>query len=223
MRRVTLAVLTLILVGQASFVQAGTLFTSGPFGARSASDILIDVEANSFTLSAGDTVTGVDFAAWLVPGFTITSVTWDILSGPTCCVTYASGTATPAQTFLFTDPNPGAPSNGFEIDKEQFAIPAWVAPTTGTYWLALTSGVARNGAGGVQPAFWDENGNANLAWTSFGGGPGAFLTAGFTFDITGTPAQRLGTTADVPEPGSMVLAGLGVVGVSILRRRRASS
>lgn len=226
MRTVSFAVLTLALVAQVPSAKAGTLFTSGPFnGEISGWDLTTFSESNSFTLSAGDTVTGADFAAWLVNGSNMTSVNWAIQSTATGGTTFASGSATPVQAFLFADSNPGGRSFGFDIDNESFSIPAWVAPTTGTYWLALsnaaTDGSSSNGS---DKAYWDENDNpAVSAWSSFGGG--GFLTSGFTgcsspscsetFEITGDPAA-----AAVPEPGSFALATLGMLGVAIVYRRR---
>ena len=178
-------------------------------------------------MNAGDTVTGADFAAWLVNGFSMSAVDWAILSAPTGGTTYASGSgAAVTQTFLFADSNPGGRSYGFDVDNESFSIPSWVAPTTGTYWLELSNGVTNGNTPLSDAAYWDENDNASIsAWSSFAGGE--YLTSGVegcsspsctqTFDITGDPVSA------VPEPGSFALAGLGILGLAIVYRRRLAA
>jgi hypothetical protein len=223
MRSFTFAACTLALFCPVSSALAATLFSSGPVsGEISGWDITAYTEADSFTLSAGATVTGADFDVWVLNGVSMTSVSWSILSDPSGIgTTYASGTGTAvSQTFLFTDPNPASNSYGYDIDNESFSIPSFVAPATGTYWLELTGAVTNSGGAG-QYAYWDENDNPNVsAWSNYSGGE--YLTSGVdgcaaascseTFAITGTAA--------VPEPGSFPLLAWVFLGVAIVFRRR---
>jgi hypothetical protein len=166
--------------------------------------------ADSFVLSHGATITGVNFVVWAYPGDTLTSVDWAIVSDPLGGTTYASGTgAAITQTLLFT-PNP----DGRDIDTETFSIPG-LALSAGTYWLLLQNAVVDNG----DHIYWDQSDGPSQAWNSdYVGYLGSHVppfacnapcTVSETFQIVG-----------VPEPASFGLLAMGLLAMARLLRRK---
>lgn len=184
---------------------AATVYDNGPVdGTNTAYTINHSLTvANSFTLGASTTLTGMDFGTWTSVGHYVTSVDWGIYHGdPNATGTViARGTASAAATFLFTTSLYG----GYDITSNLIAFTP-VALAAGTYWVALSEAISTDG----NYVYWDENGGPSLASQS---GNDA---------VEGSESFRLFGSSMVPEPASWVLmiAGLGAVG-GVLRRRRA--
>jgi hypothetical protein len=218
MRSFTLTALMLAFLGQIPSAQAGSvLFTSGPAnGEVTGWDITAYTAADSFSLAAGEIITGASFAVWVLNGDTVTSVNWAITSLPTGGTTYASGNGTSVtQSFISTDLNYSSNSFGYDIDTESFAIPSLTLASSATYWLKL-SGAADTASSFV---FLDENDNPNVsAWYSNNGGE--TLTSGVDGCASVTCAQTFSITGTAPEPASFPLLASGIAGIAILVRRR---
>jgi hypothetical protein len=163
--------------------------------------------ANSFLLSHGATITGADFAVWVHPDATLTSVDWVIASDPLGSTTYASGTATAINQTSLAYPM----IDGYNVDNESFSIPGF-ALTTGTYWLLLQNAIVSNG----DHIYWDQSDGPSQAWNSDWG----YLPGGYTGACT-TPCTDSETFQVLtPEPASFGLLAMGLLGIATLLRRR---
>lgn len=218
MRLYTLTAFMLAVLGQAPSARAGiVLFTSGAAnGEVNGWDISAFTEADSFTLSAGEAVTGASFAVWVLNSDTVTAVNWAITSIPLGGVTYASGTSTPvSQTFISTDPNYNSNSYGYDIDNESFSIPTLSIASSGTYWLNLSGAVDADS----YFVFWDENDDPSVsAFSSHNGGE--TLTSGTDGCASASCSETFTISGNTPEPASFPLLASGLAGIAILVRRR---
>jgi hypothetical protein len=108
--------------------------------------------SDSFTLSSGATVGGLNFAAWVEPGDTLQSAEVSITSSE------FGGTSFFDQTVSFTQSGCVANQYGFNVCTESstFSGPSLNA---GTYWLNLSN--ASTAAG--DPVYWDENSGPSSA------------------------------------------------------------
>jgi PEP-CTERM motif-containing protein len=221
MRLFTLTAFMLALLGQASSARAGiVLFSSGAVNGEGSNwNISTYTEADSFTLSAGETVTGASFAVWVLNNDTVNTVNWAITSIPLGGTTYASGTSTPvSQTFISTDPNYNSNSYGYDIDNESFSIPTLAIASTGTYWLDLSGAVDADS----YYVFWDENDNPSVsAFSSHNGGE--TLTSGTDGCASASCSETFSISGNTPEPATLPLLASGIAGVAILVRRRRLS
>jgi hypothetical protein len=221
MRLLTVTAFMLALLGQASSARAGiVLFSSGAVNGEGNNwDISAYTEADSFTLAAGEMVTGASFAVWVLNGDTVTAVNWAITSVPLGGTTFASGTSTPvSQTFISTDPNYNSNSFGYDIDNESFSIPAFTVASSGTYYLNLSGAVDADS----YFVFWDENDNPSVsAFSSHNGGE--TLTSGTDGCASASCSETFTISGNAPEPASFPLLASGIAGVAILVRRRRAA
>ena len=163
---------------------------------------------NSFTITSPSTIQGFNFAVWLYPGDTLTSVDWAV-GTCTFCSDIGNGTASGASlssSFMFTN------TYGYDI---------WDVSATGlnlhvsggppqAYWLTLQNAAVPSG----DPVYWDENGGPSTAWTEcIHDGQGCIPSE--SFNIVGTP-----DTGTTPEPSSIILFGSGILGLAGILRRR---
>ena len=163
---------------------------------------------NSFTITSPSTIQGFNFAVWLYPGDTLTSVDWAV-GTCTFCSDIGNGTASGASlssSFMFTN------TYGYDI---------WDVGVTGlnlhvsggppdAYWLTLQNAVVPSG----DPVYWNENGGPSTAWTEcIHDGQGCIPSE--SFNIVGTP-----DTGTTPEPSSIILFGSGILGLAGILRRR---
>jgi hypothetical protein len=165
--------------------------------------------SDSFTITSSSTIQGFNFAFWLFPGDTLTSLDWAV---GTCvfCSDIAKGTAS----------GPGLSSSFMSTNQYGYGI--WDVGVTGlnipisggtpdAYWLSLQNAEVPSG----NPVFWDENGGPSTAWTNCiqNGQQGCIPSE--SFNIVGIPGT--GTT---PEPSSIVLFGSGIFGLAGMLRRK---
>jgi PEP-CTERM motif len=164
--------------------------------------------SDSFTLSSGATVGGLNFAAWVEPGDTLQSAEVSITSSE------FGGTSFFDQTVSFTQSGCVANQYGFNVCTESstFSGPSLNA---GTYWLNLSN--ASTAAG--DPVYWDENsGPSSASENSIGTVPSeSFTLVGGTSTTSTTSTSTTGTT---PEPSSIMLFGSGILGLAGVLRRK---
>jgi hypothetical protein len=213
MRRLLASFVAIAVVGLSVAARASTLYTdgtstyadaelisAGPFGPTLQPSAVI---TDSFTLSQSDTVTGIDFVAWIGENDPLSSVDWSI-GNSAFGTDLGSGTVDPSGNYLQT--NSGGPWYVFD---ETFSIPS-LSLAAGTYYLTLG-----NADAGGALAFWDVNtdgtSSSEIAYL------GRTSSAGYeTFDILGTE----NTSAATPEPSSLTLIGTGVLSLVGVARKR---
>ena len=148
---------------------------------------------------------------WATPGSTVTAVDWAITSTPFGGFTYASGVGAATTQELLLSSN----VDGYAVDNVNVSIPS-LDLGAGTYWLLLENVVVSDGT----HVYWDQSDGPSAAYGSNVGDLANLSTCGpefslsETFQITGAPSLA------IPEPASCVLAGLGLLGMSELLRRK---
>jgi hypothetical protein len=216
MRRLLASFVAIAVLGLSVAAKASTLYTdgtstyadaelisAGPFGPTLQPSAII---TDSFTLSQSDTVTGIDFVAWIGENDPLSSVDWSI-GNSAFGTDLGSGTVDPNGNYLQT--NSGGP---WYVYDETFSIPGQ-SLAAGTYYLTLSNAYA--GAPGDDLVFWDINTNGTS--TSEITYLGRTSSAGHeTFDILGTE----NTSAATPEPSSLTLIGTGVLSLVGVARKR---
>lgn len=209
-KKLYFAILPLIL-GMSQPASADVLYTNGPVDGNTSGRTINYgyAVADSFTLSAASTLTGVDFSTWNFPGDVISAVDWSIISDPvSVATTYASGTASVTSSLSFVN------GFGYDINTNSFTLNN-ISLAAGTYFLELQNAVIASG----DPVFWDENRGPSVAWqTSTGyltpantGCPVAYCSQ--TFDITGASSA-------IPEPTSLTLLMIGLTGFGLRKATR---
>jgi len=126
----------------------GVLYNNGPTnGTNDAWTINFGFEvSDSFPVNSVSMVTGMSFAAWLMPGDLLQTVDVSITSSEFGGTTYFNGTV----NFVQNDCN--ANQYGFNVCIETGDFPTPLL-MPGTYWVNLQNAVVNNG----DPIEWDEN------------------------------------------------------------------
>ncbi len=213
-----------LLAGLACMIMAGpavaqTLYSNGPingtvtgygiYGGLMASD--------TFTLATDSHVTGFDFGAWVRQGDQPLTVDWSITSNHGGGTLFDQGTASLTNVF-HNSYSAGGDSYTYDIYDAFATIDVNLA--AGTYWLNLT-----NATDNTHPEdiYWDIN--AGVGCTGSDGGGADCPSLGY-FNIAGTiPSESFNITGasgqgSVPEPGTLMLFGSGVIGLAGMVRRR---
>ena len=184
--------------------------------------------SDQFILGSADTITGVNFGAWLDPGDTFDTVAWTISSGDTydgLGTIYGSGTAS---TSLDSSVTPYANVYGYEVESETFST-GDLDLGAGTYFLTLDDAATAEG----QAAYWDVNEVSDVSYDNSTGNNASYCNTdpGYNNDdgsYTGNCAeafQILGpsTTTSAPEPGTLSLLGAGMLALVFFRKRLRKS
>jgi hypothetical protein len=182
--------------------------------------------ANSFTFGSDTKVDGVNFWIWAQDKIPLTSVDWAVVENTGSSGDYpfddtvvASGAGiNPASTYVG--------STIFQVYKESFATGDVLLSANTTYWLILQNGMTSDGvqlsvdwdqSDGPSTAYFNVNGTSSPSFSNTIGGCANFAGGGPTCSET---FELLGTS--VPEPGTRMLLGPGLLSIAGLLRRRAN-
>ena len=164
--------------------------------------------SDGFIASASGTVSSLDFGIWVPTGTTPTTVSWWLGTSAFGSDVSSGSTAQVGMTFVT--------SNGFGFD-------VYTANVTGmsgnlvagsAYWLTLGGA---NDSGGTQFDAWDLNGGPASCDFAVGGVPLGDCGAspeGSAFTLYAS------SNTGVPEPGSFLLLGSGIIGLAGIVRRK---
>ncbi len=205
MRIAPLLLLALCLAVAPAMAQ--TIYSNGaPNGNNDAWTINLGyVVSDSFTVTGGATVAGVQFAAWLFAGDVLQTAEVSITSSEFGGTTYFD------QVVNFTQQS-NCPLNklDYEICVE---TGLFTGPTLagGTYWLNLQNASVPSG----DPVYWDQNfGPSSASENTIG------TIASEAFTVLGSTTGTTSTTT--PEPSSIVLFATGFLGLAGVVRRKLS-
>ena len=163
------------------------------------------VVSDSFTLTgSGATITGANFAMWLLPGDSVSSAELSITSEENGGVTYFD------QMLSFTQGSCTMNAHGFNVCDE-LALFNGPSLNVGTYWFNLQSAATPSG----DPVYWDENSGPDLASQNM---VGSIPSESYT--VVGECQGCTGTTGTVPEPTNLMLFGSGILLLAGLLRYR---
>jgi len=154
--------------------------------------------SDSFTLATPATVSKIVFGAWVLPGDSVTGVTWAIGTAP---FDTSLGTGTAATTSVYDSTN----VDGFDVHTVTFTIPT-ANLAAGTYYLTLSNATSADGL--PNSVSWDINDATGVdAWNSSYGHVSAAGTCFAQIGISGSCAESFqllsagaGTTATLTSP-----------------------
>jgi len=187
---------------------ADTLYSNGPVnGNANAWQInggFVVSDSYHTSGSGGSDLTVTAFAVWELPGDTLTSVDWQVSTGPCsgpggCGTILGSGTASGlTETFIFSN------QYGYNIDGVTAKTTTVNNSKSNHFWLTLGNAVVPSG----DPVYWDENSGPSQAYDN---ALGTIPSEAFTI---------YGSDSSTPEPNSLLLFGSGVLGIGGLLRKR---
>lgn len=163
------------------------------------------------SLQTSGSVTGLDFAAWVIPGDTISNIQVSFGTSPFGSNLF-NGVVSLTQSNCFSN------QYGYNVCIESGSFSG---PTiSGNAWITLQNANVPSG----DPVYWDEN--SGVGCMSPGcpsqaqeSSVGTIPSEAFTTLCCGTSTSST-TTGTTPEPSSILLFGSGVFGLAGLLRRK---
>jgi PEP-CTERM motif-containing protein len=156
------------------------------------------VTSNSFVLASNQTVTELNFAAWLFPYDVLEIAEVSITSSEFGGTTFFDGVVS------FTQSDCVENQLGWKVCNETGSFGP-LNLNAGTYWLNLQGA----SAGNEDPVYWDENSGPSMASEN---SVGTIPSESFT--LLG------GSSGTTPEPSSIMLFGSGILGLAGILRRK---
>lgn len=159
MKRVTLILTVVLLLGEVGQAKASLVYSNGPInGTDAAYTINFGLKvSDSFVVSNTSNLTTATIGVWAVQGTVLNSVQWSIGTS-SFGNNVASGTASSVNNvFKFTN----RIESGYSIFESTFPIGGSLAP--GTYWLTLQNAGTTPG----YEIFWDLNNGPSTANDNF--------------------------------------------------------
>jgi hypothetical protein len=171
--------------------------------------------SNSFVLSSGTSLTGVNLLVEEASGFPVSSLNWSILdngnptdpfSGESGVNTLASGAVTATNIFVKT-----FPLAGVDVDELTFSISTPTLAAGTTYWLQIDTGSNQISV------YWDQSDGPSTAYRPDVDLSGMVPCNGLCTDSESF--QLLASESPAPEPSSLGLLAGGLAGLIAFRRR----
>ncbi len=163
--------------------------------------------SDNFLLQSPSTINSITFSSWS-HGSGPSIVFWKISSSPGGVGSIASGTAGVSDSFNGTD----SLGSAYSIYNSTFLLQQNLS--AGNYWLTLSTNNSSNGS----YVYWgtSNNGIGGNAYSTQLSTGNFTAIAGWelSLEVEGTPV------APVPEPGSMILLGSGLLGTAYAVRRK---
>jgi len=165
--------------------------------------------SDSFTVSANVNVTGINFVTLMQPGDSISSTGWSITSLADSGTSYGSDAdATSVNTLICASP---CALEGYDEDSNSISgLDVSLAP--GTYYLNLFDPVSSDAAD------WALSNGASAAFGNLG--DGVFSLENFVETGSDSEAFQILGSSSTPEPGTILLAGLGAGFLALLTKFR---
>jgi hypothetical protein len=219
--RIATLFLTILCFALSAPAFAGTIFSEGPLDGNDNAFFITGPNnpnflgsfqdiSNGFVAAASGTPNSLSFGLWIGTGLVPSTISYEI--GTSAFGTdLGSGTValnSSTNTFEFTN------GLGFDIYSVSISVTSAAMTAGNTYWLSLSNA---NDATTSGTEAWDipNGGNGGPATCNFrqsGVNDGNCGLGGETFTLS--------STSTVPEPGSIMLFGSGIIGLAGLLRRK---
>ena len=173
-----------------------TLYSNGAINGTIDAWNISSGKSDSFTLSAPADVETMSLGIWANPSSGTPATLQFGISASPFGTDLGSGTETLSNVFQFIN------RQGADVYESSFTFPS-IDLAAGTYWITLFNGMTTNQG----PLFWDQNNGPSEAFQS----PGNSIPS---------ESFSLGGTTAVPEPGTLILLGTGLLGIAGTIRRK---